>query len=61
MGAEFNTTKSGDARPVIFFESDAIKPYVIIDLAVVLKSPIKFRPPYGAALHMVIQRPLLLI
>jgi hypothetical protein len=47
IGMSHGSTKSGDARQVAFFELDAIKPFVVNDLAVVLKSPIKFTPLHG--------------
>lgn len=47
IGMSHGSTKSGDARPVAFFESDAIKPYEVNGLTVVLRSPIQFRPQHG--------------
>ncbi len=47
IGMSHGSTKSGDARPVAFFESGAIKPFVVNELTVVLRSPIKFRPRHG--------------
>jgi hypothetical protein len=47
IGMSTGSTKSGDARPVAFFELDAIKPFANNDLAVMLRSPIRFRPPHG--------------
>jgi hypothetical protein len=47
IGMSSGSTKSGDARQVAFFDLEAIKPFVVNDLAVVLKSPIKFTPPHG--------------
>lgn len=47
IGMAGGSTKSGDARQVAFFESESMKPFVINDLSVILKSPIKFVPPHG--------------
>lgn len=47
IGMSSGSTKSGDARQVAFFDSDAIKPFVINGLSVALNSPIKFIPPHG--------------
>jgi hypothetical protein len=47
IGMSSGATKSGDVRQVAFFELDAIKPFLVNDLAVALKSPIKFTPLHG--------------
>lgn len=47
IGMSAGSTKSGDARPVAFFESDAMKPFEVNGLTVMLRSPIKFRPQHG--------------
>lgn len=47
IGMSSGSTKSGDARPVAFFESDAIKPFTNNDLSVMLRSPIQFVPSHG--------------
>lgn len=47
IGMAQGSSKSGDARQVAFFDAEAIKPFVINDLTVMLKSPLKFTPPHG--------------
>lgn len=47
IGMSYGSTKTGDARQVAFFEQESIKPFVVNDLTVVLKSPIKFTPLHG--------------
>ena len=47
IGMSKGSTRSGDARLVAFFDSEAIKPYIINDLVAVLKAPIEFTPPHG--------------
>jgi hypothetical protein len=47
IGMSSGSTKSGDARPVAFFDTEAIKPFVVNNLTVALKSPIMFTPPHG--------------
>lgn len=41
------STRSGDARPVAFFNQESIKPFVVNNLTVMLTSPIQFIPPHG--------------
>jgi hypothetical protein len=47
IGMSSGSTRSGDARPVAFFESEALKPFSNNDLTVALRSPIQFIPPHG--------------
>lgn len=47
IGMSSGSTKTGDARPVAFFESNTLKRYEINNVTAVLKSPIRFRPPHG--------------
>lgn len=47
IGMSGGSTRSGDARHIAFFDQDAIKPFVVNDLTVMLKQPIRFVPPHG--------------
>lgn len=47
IGMSSGSTRSGDARHVAFFDQDAIKPFVVNDLTVMLKDPIRFVPSHG--------------
>lgn len=47
IGMSGGSTRSGDARHVVFFDQEAIKPFVVNDLTVMLKQPIRFIPPHG--------------
>jgi len=47
IGMSSGSTRSGDARHVAFFDQEAIKPFLVNDLAVMLKEPIRFVPPHG--------------
>lgn len=47
IGMSSGSTRSGDARHVAFFDQEAIKPFVVNDLTVMLKQPIRFVPPHG--------------
>jgi len=47
IGMSYGSTRTGDARPVAFFEQEAIKPFAVNDLTVMLKSPVRFMPAHG--------------
>lgn len=47
IGMSHGSSKTGDARQVAFFESQAIIPHSVNGLTVALRSPIKFIPPHG--------------
>ena len=47
IGMSSGSTRSGDARHVAFFDQEAMKPFVVNDLTVMLKQPIRFVPPHG--------------
>lgn len=47
IGMSAGSTKGGDARPVAFFESEAMKPFEINNLTAMLRAPIQFRPQHG--------------
>ncbi|WP_257757919.1 P63C domain-containing protein [Burkholderia glumae] len=47
LGMTSGSTRSGDARIVQFFDSEAVKPFIHADLPAMLNSPIEFIPPHG--------------
>ncbi|WP_369913900.1 P63C domain-containing protein [Xanthomonas sp. NCPPB 3005] len=49
IGMSLGSSKSGDARHIVLFESDAMKSHVSKDLLAMLRAPIRFRPPHGGA------------
>ncbi|WP_414486332.1 P63C domain-containing protein [Stenotrophomonas maltophilia] len=49
IGMSLGSSRSGDARHIVLFESEAMKSHVSSDLLAMLRNPIKFRPPHGGA------------
>jgi len=49
IGMSLGSSRSGDARHIVLFESDAMKPHVNNELLAMLRSPIRFRAPHGGA------------
>ena len=49
IGMSLGSSRSGDARHIVLFESEAMKSHVSNDLLAMLRNPIRFRPPHGGA------------
>jgi hypothetical protein len=47
IGMSPGSTRSGVARPIAFFDSEAIRPFVVNDLLEILRAPIRFSHPRG--------------
>lgn len=47
IGMSHGSTRSGVARPVAFFDSEAIRPYIVGDLFTILREPIRFSHTRG--------------
>lgn len=47
IGMSIGSTRTGDARPVVFFESAALRPHANAALIEALRAPIEFRAPHG--------------